>query len=213
MKGWNLPTVVMLLTVGHVQYNYDKIRRHDRHLTSLLIHFRSAPWRARHREEIYIFFLYKSATKWQFWQTNNPVENTLHLFAGDILKFQMYFIYQHRRKYVSAPLQKNYMSRAATSIWNIPPQWNKDRGGGSGEKVDTLRGDSIDHYERKSYMNMCLIVNGYRQWSSESTELRLLDFCLCGWMKREVQKRKMDRPAELLACILVTAGCIKKHEE
>jgi hypothetical protein len=50
----------------------------------------------------------------------------------------MYFIYQHRWNYVSAPLRKNYMSRAA--IWNIPLQWNKDKGGGSGEKVAILIG-------------------------------------------------------------------------
>jgi hypothetical protein len=46
----------------------------------------------------------------------------------------MYFVYQNRLKYVSAPLQKNYMSRAA--IRNIPLQGSKDTEGGSGENVD-----------------------------------------------------------------------------
>ena len=140
-----------MLLFGYMHYNYDTIRRrHDIHLTSLLIYLRSSSWRARYRKGNYILF-YKSTAKWQFWQTNNPAENTLHLFAGDILKIQMYFIYQHRLKYVSAPLQKNYMSRAA--IWNIPLQWSKYIEGGSGEKVDILRGDSIDHCEteKKSY--------------------------------------------------------------
>jgi len=51
-------TTVMLLTLGHMHYNYDtiRIRRHDRHLTSLLIYFRGASCHARYRKEIYIFF-------------------------------------------------------------------------------------------------------------------------------------------------------------
>ena len=45
------------------------------------------------------------------------------------------------------------------------------------------------------------------------TELCPLDFCLWGRMKREVYKRKVDTPAELLACILVAAAWIEKRED
>ena len=41
----------------------------------------------------------------------------------------------------------------------------------------------------------------------------MLDFCLWGWMKREVYKRKVDTRDELLALILDAAGCIKKRED
>jgi hypothetical protein len=36
--------------------------------------------------------------------------------------------------------------------------------------------------------------------------------CLWGWMKSEVNKRKVDKLVELLASILDAAGCIKKRE-
>jgi hypothetical protein len=47
----------------------------------------------------------------------------------------------------------------------------------------------------------------------ESTNISPLDFCLWGWIKREVYKRKVDTPFELLAGILVAAACIKKRED
>jgi hypothetical protein len=47
----------------------------------------------------------------------------------------------------------------------------------------------------------------------ESLDLTLLDFCLWGWMKGEVYKRKVDTRDELLARILDIAACIKKREE
>jgi hypothetical protein len=40
-----------------------------------------------------------------------------------------------------------------------------------------------------------------------------LDFCLCGWIKSEFYKRKVDTPAELLAGILDAVGCINKLED
>jgi hypothetical protein len=47
----------------------------------------------------------------------------------------------------------------------------------------------------------------------EYTDLRRLDFCLWGWIKSEVYKRKVDTPDELLSVILDAAGCIKRRED
>jgi hypothetical protein len=47
----------------------------------------------------------------------------------------------------------------------------------------------------------------------ESPDPSPLDFCLRGWIKSEVYKRKVDTPDELLACILDTAARIKKRED
>jgi hypothetical protein len=47
----------------------------------------------------------------------------------------------------------------------------------------------------------------------ESPGLHPLDFCLWGWMKGEVNKRKVDTPDKLLACISDAAARIKKCED
>jgi hypothetical protein len=49
----------------------------------------------------------------------------------------------------------------------------------------------------------------------ESPDITPLDFCLCGWMKREVNKVKVDTAAaaELVAHILDAAGCIQKRDD
>ena len=47
----------------------------------------------------------------------------------------------------------------------------------------------------------------------ESPALTLLDFCLWGWMKSEVNKIKVDTADELLASILDAAGSIEKRED
>ena len=47
----------------------------------------------------------------------------------------------------------------------------------------------------------------------ESTDRTPLDFCLWGWMKSGVHKRKVDTRDELLARILDAAACIKKGED
>jgi hypothetical protein len=46
-----------------------------------------------------------------------------------------------------------------------------------------------------------------------STDLTPLDFCLCGWMKIEVYKRKVDTRDELLARILGSAARKKESED
>jgi hypothetical protein len=46
-----------------------------------------------------------------------------------------------------------------------------------------------------------------------SAKLTPLDFCLWGWMKSDVNKRKLDTPDELLARSLDAAGCIKLRED
>lgn len=47
----------------------------------------------------------------------------------------------------------------------------------------------------------------------ESSYLTLLDFCLWGWAKGEVHKRKMDTRDKLLARSLDAATRIKKRED
>jgi hypothetical protein len=47
----------------------------------------------------------------------------------------------------------------------------------------------------------------------ESPALTPLRFCLCGWMKSEVNKIKLDKPDELVARILDAAGSIKRRED
>jgi hypothetical protein len=47
----------------------------------------------------------------------------------------------------------------------------------------------------------------------ESPYLTLLDFCLCGWMKGEVHKRKVDTRDKLLARSLDAATRIKKRDQ
>jgi len=49
--------------------------------------------------------------------------------------------------------------------------------------------------------------------SSESPDLTMLDFCLWGWMKREVDKRNVDARDDLLVRILDAAGCINERED
>jgi hypothetical protein len=62
-----------------------------------------------------------------------------------------------------------------------------------------LGGDNIGHFERKVL--------------TKSADLTLLDYCLWGWMMREVYQTKVDKPDELLARILDDAACIKKRED
>jgi hypothetical protein len=47
----------------------------------------------------------------------------------------------------------------------------------------------------------------------ESPDLTPLVFCLWGQKKKEVYKRKVDTPEELLPGILDAAGCIEKRED
>jgi hypothetical protein len=47
----------------------------------------------------------------------------------------------------------------------------------------------------------------------ESPDLTPLDFCLGGWMKIEVYKRKVVTRDELLTCILDAAARIKNRKD
>jgi hypothetical protein len=46
----------------------------------------------------------------------------------------------------------------------------------------------------------------------EFPDLTPLDFCLWGWMKSEIHKRKLDTPDELHAQILVAVACVKERK-
>jgi hypothetical protein len=56
---------------------------------------------------------------------------------------------------------------------------------------------------------MCLILAGYR---GRTTKSHGLDFCLWGWMKSKVNKRKEGTRDEFVACILDSVARIKKRE-
>jgi hypothetical protein len=63
---------------------------------------------------------------------------------------------------------------------------------------------------------MYVILNCYRNKPSNLFDLQTpspLDFCLCGWMKSEVYKRKVDTRDKLLALILDAAARVKKLED
>jgi hypothetical protein len=51
------------------------------------------------------------------------------------------------------------------------------------------------------------------EWLPRKSCLNPLDFCLCGWMKSEVYKRKVDTRDELFARILDAAVRKKKRED
>ena len=59
------------------------------------------------------------------------------------------------------------------------------------------------------YINTCVTVIQL----FESPYLTLLDFCLWGWMKGKVHKRKVDTRDKLLARSLDAATRIKKRED
>jgi hypothetical protein len=63
---------------------------------------------------------------------------------------------------------------------------------------------------KKSHLNTCLILDGYRD---RAVRISLLHFCLWGWMKSEVYIRKEDTRHELLVRIFVTAARIKTRED
>jgi hypothetical protein len=86
---------------------------------------------------------------------------------------------------------------------------------------NTSGGNSIGHCEGKVHMNVCLILNCYRDrtvWirrflvvppsSSDG-----LDVCLWDWIKSEGCKRNVDTRYEFLACILDAAARVEKRED
>jgi hypothetical protein len=78
----------------------------------------------------------------------------------------------------------------------------------SEKKVHNLREDTIDNWEKKVHMSMCLILNVYRGravWIYRPNSVRFLFV----WLKSEVYERKVDTPDELLDRILDAAACIK----
>ena len=86
--------------------------------------------------------------------------------------------------------------------------------GDSGGKVNTLRGDSIGHYDINTYtyMSTCIIFNLCRGRAVESPDISPLDFYLWNRMKSEVYKRKVNKPDELIARILDDIKGIKENE-
>jgi hypothetical protein len=54
---------------------------------------------------------------------------------------------------------------------------------------------------------------GQVQWPPRSPELTPLDFCLWGWMKREVYKGKVNTRDELVALIINSAVLLKQKRQ
>jgi len=52
---------------------------------------------------------------------------------------------------------------------------------------------------------------GHVQWPLRSPDLTSLDFCLWEWKKSEVNKEKINRKDELVACIMNSAALIKQE--
>jgi len=48
--------------------------------------------------------------------------------------------------------------------------------------------DSMGNCERKNRMNVCLILNGYRNGAVWISRPKSAKFCLCGWMKKKFTK-------------------------
>ena len=65
--------------------------------------------------------------------------------------------------------------------------------------------------EKSSYERVCNTKLLPRL--TKFTDVTVLHFSVCGWVKSEVNKRKVDTPDELLACILDAAACIKLSED
>jgi hypothetical protein len=91
----------------------------------------------------------------------------------------------------------------------------------SGGNVSVFGVDSIGHCEkRNSYKHM-----SNSEWLPRYRYLNLartfpyclfsdaLDFCLWGWIKSEVYKRRVDTRDELLARILDTAALVNQRED
>jgi hypothetical protein len=77
------------------------------------------------------------------------------------------------------------------------------------EQVIILGSDSNGHRFKNVHMNMCLIVNGYRDKVVRifrHTSIRGLS------IKRKVFERNMDTPDELLARIFGSAARVKERE-
>jgi hypothetical protein len=86
--------------------------------------------------------------------------------------------------------------------------------GNSGGKVSNVGGNKIGHWgEKTTHMKICLILDGdwaRAVWISRPNYGR---FCLWGWMKNKVDKRKVDTWDELLTHILDAAACIEHCED
>ena len=50
-------------------------------------------------------------------------------------------------------------------------------------------------------------------WPPRSPNLTPLDFCLWGWMKSEVYRKKLDTRDELLVNIMDVIACIKERQD
>ena len=73
----------------------------------------------------------------------------------------------------------------------------------------------MGHCEKKIFrVNMCLILNGYRDGDVRIFTLNSVNFFfLWGWMKTEVYQRKAATRDELHARILDAAALIKRLED
>lgn len=71
---------------------------------------------------------------------------------------------------------------------------------------------NIRHCDKNVHMDMCLILNDYRNESFELPDLTLLNFCWWGCLKSKGCKSKMDTLHEFLARISGTAARLKKRE-
>jgi hypothetical protein len=76
------------------------------------------------------------------------------------------------------------------------------------------------HYSRLVTHNLNLTFperwighGGHVHWPPKSPDLTPLDFCLWGWMNREVYKEKVNTTDELVARIMNSAALLKQERQ
>jgi len=71
----------------------------------------------------------------------------------------------------------------------------------------------VTHHLNLTFPERWIGRGGHVQWPPRSPEFTPLDFCLWGWMKREVYKEKVNTRDELVARIMYSASLIKQERQ
>jgi hypothetical protein len=63
------------------------------------------------------------------------------------------------------------------------------------------------------FLNWCAYHGSTVNWPPGSPDLTPLDFCLWGWMKSKIYRRKLDTWDELLDHVMDVIACIKERQD
>jgi len=83
----------------------------------------------------------------------------------------------------------------------------------SGEEVNILGGDISVSARKDIYVNMCRIVNGYRDWAILTYKINSIRFFLWIWMQREVYNWKIIKRDKFPARIVYVTACTERCED